>query len=485
VKRSTGFGVAAGAAVMLAVMLGAALGAVALGWIGTTGDGRADLAAWLAFELLAGSLGGTLAGRVCRRVARRPRAPIALAGLVFVVGALEGTLILAAVAAEGVVAPVHLVLAAPFVAAAAVLLGGMRRGDGRFLSARIRARSGRHGPDVRGLAGYVASSLVLFAAAGLALFVLPGLRPGPRTTVVASALTLDLTIAVPAVVYMLLIRTRRLPWLAIVPAFVVGYAAAAATIPTEHQALLDVLKFVVVPLELALVVYLGTQARRALAAAPGGGDMVTRFRAASRDVLGARIPADILTTEVAILYHAFRPKRPRSDDTEVFTPHREVGYGGVFAGLAMALVVETAALHLLVSQWSTVVAWALSFLSAYAVVWLLGDYRAMGARPTTLSATHLSLRVGLRWEVEIPLARIVSVETVTSTSRAGDDGALTLSVIGAPRLRVRLSAPVTVTGMYGMLRRTDEILLRMDDSVALHRRLTELAPGAPAGPTPG
>jgi hypothetical protein len=318
-----------------------------------------------------------------------------------------------------------------------------------------------------------AAPLATFAAASLlAALRLPTLEPGPRSTVVASALALDLTVTAPGLVWVLLVRKRRVPWIALPPAFVLGYVLALVTLPEEQGAVLEALGWLAVPAEGALVAWIVVRARRALAGAPAGAhDFATRFRISARRTLGSRVPADILTTEIAVLYHAFRPlNRSKVPAVDAFTVHREAGYPAVASVVALLVVVETTAVHLLVGLWSTTVAWVLSGLSAYAIVWLLGDGRALGARPTRVTAAELRLRVGLRWEVDVPRSRIAEVRRL-SPGEASEGEGLRAVVIGDPNVRLALHEPVEVTGMYGTRRRVRVIRLRVDEADRFCARL--------------
>jgi hypothetical protein len=327
------------------------------------------------------------------------------------------------------------------------------------------------GVTALGAAGFVLPAAVLAVAGGVSLFALPRLADDFQAKVVAGALALDFTLVFPALVSIPLVRARRVPWLVVFPAFAVGYAAAMATIPEQHQGSLALMRLLVVPAELLLVGYLVVVARRAYLAARGGdGDFATRFRSAARRALRSRVPADILATEVALLYYALRG-RSSPPPARSFSVHREVGYLSVVIGLIMVLLVETVALHVLVGRWSTGGAWILTSLSSYAVLWLVGDYRAIAARPTRLTPTNLQLRVGVRWEAEIPIGQILEVAPLRSRRERPGRDTLVAALLGQPNLRLRLEEPIEVICMYGTLRRVREIWLRVDGAARLVKEL--------------
>lgn len=47
--------------------------------------------------------------------------------------------------------------------------------------------------------------------------------------------------------------------------------------------------------------------------------------------------------------------------------------------------------------------WSLTGISLYTLVWMIGDWRALRLRTSTVTPDSIQLRLGTRWEVEIPL----------------------------------------------------------------------------------
>ncbi len=309
---------------------------------------------------------------------------------------------------------------------------------------------------------YCVPAAAFAGAAAVSLFAVPAIRGDGQARVLAAAVAFDLTVVFPGLVYFLLVRAGRVPRIA------VGYAAAVATIPTRHDAVLETLRLLALPAELAIVTYLVVLARRAIASMPSSDDdFATRFRSIARRMIGSRIPADILTSEITIVYHAFRWRRPAPQRGRSFTVHREAGYLALLIGLTLALVVETFALHVLLSVWSTTVAWILTASSAYALLWLVGDYRALVARPLRLTSERLFLRLGVRWEADIPLAQIVHAECLTTGGKTKARDTLIVALLGQPNLRVQLDAPVEVMGLYGWRRTVSQLWLRVDGATEL------------------
>ncbi len=99
------------------------------------------------------------------------------------------------------------------------------------------------------------------------------------------------------------------------------------------------------------------------------------------------------------------------------------------------------------------------------MVWLLGDLRALQLRGVSVAGGLLRIRIGLRREVDVPLAWIASVEDGAAP------GAERLAVLGAPALTLRLREPVEVRSLFGKARRATALALQIDDPAAFRALL--------------
>jgi hypothetical protein len=91
----------------------------------------------------------------------------------------------------------------------------------------------------------------------------------------------------------------------------------------------------------------------------------------------------------------------------------------------------------------------------------------MAARPLRVTATNLSLRVGVRWEADIPRARIARVDLPTPHDEPPKGDTLVAALLGQANIRLKLNGPVEVIGMYGIRRTVQEIWLTVDGAAAL------------------
>jgi len=212
------------------------------------------------------------------------------------------------------------------------------------------------------------------------------------------------------------------------------------------------------PLELALIWLAISSVRRALRARKAT-DAASALRVGLSDALGDTAVARAVASEFAVVWYAlFSWGRPTPAG---FTAYKRAGWIAIYCAILLATAAEGIPLHFVLSR-----GWALfsNAIHLYTALWLVGDLRAMVLRPITVENGVLRLRIGLKWEADIPLAQIVAAE-LTSKPEGRK-----LGVLGSPNLVLRLERPVE---LHGGIRRTAQVLsLQVDDPADLARALT-------------
>ena len=325
--------------------------------------------------------------------------------------------------------------------------------------------------------------LAVYAAAFFVVEVLPRAdAPGA----VAAGVTLDLIVLVPALYYAVLVRGRGWPAITLVPVVLLSFGAASLLVPTEHHGLLDAVGYGLPAVEIALAGYVGHKAWRVVRAnreaRAAGGDVYDRVRETLRDAFDAPAVEGALAYEVSLFHYAFALRHAEAP-AHGFAYHRRSGYGAVFAAVLMTTAVELVAVHFLLRSWSETAALAHVALSAYGIVWLVGDYRAMRRRPHEARASGLRLRYGLRWDLDVAWDRVDLVRR-TRRPAPGDDYLSTVPV-GSPRYVVELRVPVEATGPYGLRRDVRRVGLVVDEPEAFEERLRSLGVRLEPHPAPG
>ena len=189
----------------------------------------------------------------------------------------------------------------------------------------------------------------------------------------------------------------------------------------------------------------------------------------------------MLTFEIGLLYYALFSWRARPTDATkhgAFSYHKKNGYTTLLAGILVAMLIEMIALHTLIGLGVPGLAWVVTVLSLYGILWLLGDWRAVCLRPILVEKDALIVRIGLRWTVQVPLAALASVRPVEaqppSRKTTGYLGAL---LLGTPPYLIALNHSIVAHRLYRRRKTITTLGLAVDDTVsfeaALKHRLAE------------
>jgi len=150
--------------------------------------------------------------------------------------------------------------------------------------------------------------------------------------------------------------------------------------------------------------------------------------------------------------------RKAPKNANAFTMHKKPGYFAIVGVLLFLSCVEIPVIHLLLDAFLGVwVAWCVTILSLYGLVWIWGDAQAMRLHPTVIDGDVLKLRVGLRWRGEIPLSSIAAIEAAVA------EEPLKIAVFGAPTHAMVLREPVTLKGPFGITRTSQRIAFQIDE----------------------
>lgn len=290
------------------------------------------------------------------------------------------------------------------------------------------------------------------------------------------AITLDLTIVLPGL-YMLAAWRCGWPKLSVIPVFVVCLVAANLLLPDEHQAAVGWVEIGLFPLEIAAVAVLIYKVRKITAgyrnAGTGGAGFIETLEEVLVDVLGSRRLARVMVTEISVFHYAFFAwrKEPETGGSEAaFSCHVKCGYGAIVAVFVFLILLETVCLHILLSLWSAALAWTLTAISLYSLLFLVADFSASRLRPIVIEGGELVLRIGLRWRARLPLDDILAVErgSIPENERKRY---LKAVLFGSPDVLLELKRPCTLTGFYGIERRSDRIAPAVDDAAAFVKAL--------------
>jgi hypothetical protein len=305
-----------------------------------------------------------------------------------------------------------------------------------------------------------------------------------RPDLISGAVTFDFVVSVPCLYWWFMVRKARWPALSLLPVLVLCLLVASLLLPAEHRQPLRLAQYLVVFAELTAVAVVAAKAvgaakaYRSRAQAGGGDDdPVELLRFSLRQTLPAERVSDVVADELALVYYALfswrRRVAPRADE-EAFSYHRESGYGSLLLAFTFVAVLELVGAHFLVTAWwGRGAAWVLTGLSLYGLLWLLGFYQAVRLRPVTVGPDSLRVRVGLRWNILVPLSQIEDVlQSVPGQPPPTAADYLRAVALGEPQFIIKLREPLTARGLYGSSRRVRALGVAVDDPAAFKDALT-------------
>lgn len=132
----------------------------------------------------------------------------------------------------------------------------------------------------------------------------------------------------------------------------------------------------------------------------------------------------------------------------------------MLGAIIMAVLVETAVVHMLVSQWIVWLAWILTASGISSIVWLLRDFNAARLNPSLITESGLELRTGLRWRADIDWAEVFG----TLDEQPADEESVSMTLFGQPDFWLECRQPILVHGPFGIKRNVRLIGLGVDDS---------------------
>lgn len=291
--------------------------------------------------------------------------------------------------------------------------------------------------------------------------------------ILALAVTLDLVIGIPALGYFFLVRPRRAPASILALLFLLSVLLANVILPASGERYLQWIEQALPVVEIALLLYGATKLRKVVYTyrilRPNSVYASDAVEQSLRNVLGNSRAIGILLIEFSLLYYAvagwFSRYHPSLPSHRSFTYHVKSGYGITAAMIIGLSLIEIPLVHLVVHQFNPTVAWILTLLTLYTVLWLIGDFHAIRLHPIIVDATHLHFRTGMRWRVTIPLEEIITIHPLARAGRKNKEEP-DLSVAGNARLLLELKHPVPVRGLFGIQRVTDKFAFALDDEKA-------------------
>ena len=183
-------------------------------------------------------------------------------------------------------------------------------------------------------------------------------------------------------------------------------------------------------------------------------------------LLGENFYCALALFEARIWYYALFMRNGKSLE---FGGDRHFGYGGNGGnasnqlGFIIAIAFELPLMHMLLHFiWSPTAALVASALSAWALLYMVADYRATLYRPVSLSGDAILIRCGaLAPDAAIPYSMVTAVLETSATVRRGA-GVRRYTQLGAANVLIQLQPGSALPDLFGRPRVLEKVYLGLD-----------------------
>ncbi|KQV90964.1 hypothetical protein ASD15_02600 [Massilia sp. Root351] len=184
-------------------------------------------------------------------------------------------------------------------------------------------------------------------------------------------------------------------------------------------------------------------------------------------LLGQNTYAALALFEARIWYYALFMRKGASLE---FSGGRRFGYarnGGNASnqlGFIIAILFELPLMHMLLHFiWSPTAAIVASALSAWALLYMVADYRATLYRPVSLANDAILIRCGvLAADAAIPYSMVQAVHAASGTVRRRA-GVRRYIQLGAPNVLIELKPGSSLPDLFGRQQSLEKVYLSLDD----------------------
>jgi len=298
---------------------------------------------------------------------------------------------------------------------------------------------------------------------------------GSDTHILALGVTIDFLCIWPILYYLLFIHHKERSPISMIPIIFLAVKLAYFVLPTDMEFYINHvavgLFLLEIPILLQMVInsrslyrlYQSNKAR--YPALPA----ISHIEKAVYEQFSGSILARFIMTELLIYnYLLFGKKNDASGRTPLqFSYHRKGNAGIIAAVLVGSSIVEMTLMHLVIDLvlHKPILAWIITGLSIYSLIWIVGDYKAMRARPIRIIDQQLWLQIGIRWHVSIPLEFITAVELINTKAQLKNFPEKYVSLSNGQRanIMVQLSQEVNGTGLFGKRIRSTNFVFAVDE----------------------
>lgn len=240
--------------------------------------------------------------------------------------------------------------------------------------------------------------------------------------------------------------------------------------PNSVQGTLDVVKYILIPIEVAFISYIMYSVimniRKTRQSSLEKVHPIEALRGSLDTTFNHSKMVPVLAYELSLLYYAlfsWKMKPYSRSGSSSFSYHINSGALIVVLFASKLLLLEGALVHILLTQWSHMVAWLISFGNLYIILMLISEIRAMYINPILISDKGMTIRYGNQMLAEIKGETIESVSAIKFDKLSKEQLKSSFTpLFTEPNIFIQLNTPITVMGAYGVRKKVDQIYLFLD-----------------------
>lgn len=284
----------------------------------------------------------------------------------------------------------------------------------------------------------------------------------------SNGILVDLLITAP-LVYFLAIRKSNISKLTVTRIFIAGLLFAGLILQSHSNPILQIIKTWISPVIETIVIFIICKKfyvanKNAKIKNNNKIDFLLHCRIAMFEIVGNEKVANIISSEIAVIYYAFFSIKDKSIDYKIkFTSYKENGLPIVLIAILSIFLIETTGLHFLLSLWSKTIAWVLTGLSIYTCLQLFAHIRALKARPIIINDNSFEIHNGLAGDAFIQFDNIEKIEL--SNKKPIGRESIKISLLKSlenHNIVVYLRNSIETTKIFGIKKQTDTILFFVD-----------------------
>ena len=284
------------------------------------------------------------------------------------------------------------------------------------------------------------------------------------------AVSLDFSITIPLTFYFFN-RNNNVSIKSIAIVFAVSISVAEFLLPIEHTTYISFAKYILLPIEgfifyslyNSLKKFKKIQTKVSKEALPLNQHI---FKLLNTQINNTKL-SHILTSEFMMAYYIFSKNLKEADN--FFTIHKRSGLSATLFIAITLVLVETSVLHIVLSDWNNYIAWILSTLSLYTVLYIIAERRYSINNGVSVNNDSIRIINGMVWNLQARVSSINRIETCYSDISI--EHHLKLPLLTPVNCIIYFNKFITVNGIYGMKRKVKSVSLFIDERDAFIRTI--------------